>query len=328
MTSNIGFYAKSKFFDQVVLRTMIYLENEEDDENVANQYMYEVPYTSSSVDRSSIGSIPWADDAIKINKMEWEKVEKMLSGLEPLSDAEGDISKEILDWQRKFPQLLHRKQHKSKTLRSDTLDVESLPSFEIRSYDEDYETDGNVTPTRKFNIPAQPERKSSEEDSNNICQLMENITLRSVPFKLSQRELTRAATNKRNCTSSTSSYSLRSPTPPKQVPVVSTSIVVSYAGHLNVLDTYKKFRSLGQTKNPSFVQLTQIQQATSAAVTQEQKSQSRFLTGRRSAWHVPFVANRFSNNRNSIILPSITQIPTTTSSTSEGDTLNVKSSLT
>lgn len=334
MASSLGFYLKPK-----VLKTNSFEDddlsgNEEEDTDFDNQgYLQEVPYTSSSVDRSSIGSIPWADDAIKINKIEWERVEKMLNGLEPLSTAEDDLSKEILDWQKKFPQLLKNK-HNMKTLSSDSLEIELLPNQDMTSEEENMEaldestlirnriTDVSMTPTP-------PIRKSSED--NHLCQLMDNFTIKSIPLKLSQRETNRANISKRKCASSTSSYSLRSPpTPIQQVPLVTTTKNrFRMPPILNVLDSRKKFRSLAHNKNQSFVQLTQIQQAKSAAVTQDQKPRSRFHTGHRSAWHVPLAANRFFNNRNSIILPSIasrhqviqqyTTQPTTTS-TSEVDT--------
>ncbi|KNC27945.1 hypothetical protein FF38_06124 [Lucilia cuprina] len=339
MTSSLGFYLKPKVLDSNSFEDDDLFENEEDDEDFDNQgYLQEVPYTSSSVDRSSIGSIPWADDAIKINKMEWEKVEKMLSGLEALTAVEDDLRKEILDWQKKFPQLLNKRKYKMKNLSTDSLDIESLPSIDLTSEEEDEETEDKLTLTRdrmaEVSItPTPPIRKSSEED-NNLCQLMDNFTLNSVPLKLSQRETNRALMNKRKCASSTSSYSLRSPpTPLQQVPLATTNTNrFRMPPILNVLDSRRKFRSLGQKQNPSFVQLTQIQQAKSAAVAQEQKTRSRFHTGHRSAWHVPLAANRFFNNRNSIILPSISsrqQViqqystqPTTTSTTSELGTSN------
>ncbi|XP_065372376.1 uncharacterized protein LOC135964188 [Calliphora vicina] len=331
MTSSLGFYLKPKVLESNSFEDDDLFGNEEDDEDFDNQgYLQDVPYTSSSVDRSSIGSIPWADDAIKINKMEWERVEKMLSAIEPLTTAEDDLKKEILDWQKKFPKLLNKSKYKMKNLSSDSLDIESLPSLDLSSDEEDEDkitltrdriADVSITPTPSI-------RKSSEED-NNLCQLMDNFTLNSAPLKLNQRETNRTLINKRKCASSTSSYSLRSPpTPIQQVPLATTATNrFRMPPILNVLDSRRKFRSLSQNKNPSFVQLTQIQQAKSAAVAQEQKSRSRYHTGHRSAWHVPLAANRFFNNRNSIILPSISsrqQViqqystqPTTTSTTSE-----------
>lgn len=341
MTSSLGFYLKPKIPPTSSFEDNDIFDNEEeDDEDFDNQgYIQDVPYTSSSVDRSSIGSIPWADDAIKINKLEWERVEKMLSGLEPLTTEEDDLKKEILDWQKKFPQLLNKNKYKMKTLSSDSLDIESLPSLDLTSEEEEDEEREDKTLTRDRNdistTPTPSLRKSSEEDSNNLCQLLDNFTLQTVPLKLNQRETNRALMNKRKCASSTSSYSLRSPPTPiiQQVPsATTTNTRFRIPPILNVLDSRRKFRSLTQNKNPSFVQLTQIQQAKSAVIAQEQKSRSRYHTGHRSAWHVPLAANRFFNNRNSIILPSLTsrqQViqqystqPTTTSTTSELVTSN------
>ncbi|KAM7364357.1 uncharacterized protein ACRADG_000883 [Cochliomyia hominivorax] len=343
MTSSLAFYLKPKFLPSITTfednDIFANEDEEEDDDDFDNQgYIQEVPYTSSSVDRSSIGSIPWADDAIKINKLEWEKVEKMLSGLEAITNEEDDLSKEILDWQKKFPQLLNgNKVYKMKHLSNDSLDIETLPSLEQTSDEEAEIEDKTLTRHHVADISVIPPatiRKSSEEDSNNLCHLMDNFTLKSVPLKLNQRETTRAAMNKRKCASSTSSYSLRSPpTPIQQVPLAPniTSSRFRMPPILNVLDSRRKFRSLSQSKNQSFVQLTQIQQAKSAVVSQEQKSRTRFHTGHRSAWHVPLAANRFFNNRNSIILPSLSgrqpiiqQYSTqpTTSTTSEMGTSN------
>lgn len=71
-------------------------------EEISEEDIRDVPDTSSSLDRSSIGSIPWADSSILENKLEWEKVEGMLDGTLTLSNEE-DLKTEILDWQRKFP---------------------------------------------------------------------------------------------------------------------------------------------------------------------------------------------------------------------------------
>lgn len=314
MTSSLGFYMKPKVLESTSFEDEdLFANEEEDDEDFDNQgYIQEVPYTSSSLDRSSIGSIPWADDAIKINKNEWEKVEKMLSGQEPLANVEEDLRKEILDWQKKFPRLLNKNQYKMKALSSDSLDVETLPSLDLPSEEEDDEL-GNekitLTRDREENslTPTPNNRKTYKQDDNNLCELMDNFTLESVPLKLNERDTNRRLINKRKCASSTSSYSLRTPpTPVQQVPKANaTSNRFRMPPILNVLDSTRKFRSLAQNKHLSFVQLTQIQQAKSAAVAKEQKSRTRFRDGHRSAWHVPLAANRFFNNRNSIILPSI-----------------------
>ncbi|XP_073820494.1 uncharacterized protein [Musca autumnalis] len=313
MTSALGFYKKPKLLhspsfddDEDGL-----FANDEDDE-----YLQEVPYTSSSsIDRGSIGSIPWNDDATRLNQLEWEKVENMLAGIENLP-ADEDLRKEILDWQKKFPKLVGRKgsPYRVKSLRSDTL--ESLPSLNLSSSDE-AEMDDDITLSRdKVNkhedaiaVPhshfRQPYRKSSDE-SNEINSLLQNFTLTTVPLKLNERENMQNPGNKRKCaTSSSSSYT---PPTPTNVPIVQPSSQhrLRMPPILNVLESTRKFRNLGRHQvNPSFVQLTHVQQAKSAVISQEQNSRSRINTGHRSAWHVPLAANRFFHNRNSIVLPSI-----------------------
>lgn len=312
MTSSPGFSMKPKILESASFEDEDLFVNEEEDEDFDSQeYIEEVPYTSSSVDRSSIGSIPWADDAIKINKNEWEKVEKLLSGLEPLANVEEDLRKEILDWQKKFPHLLDENQHKTKNLSSDSLDFETLPSLDIPSEEEDETANDKTTLTREhqnFSLTPTPANKRMfKQDDTNLCELMDNFTLESVPLKLNDRGANRKLVNNRKRASSSSSYSLRTPpTPIQQVPkVIATANRLHMPPIFNVLDSTRKFRNLAQKKHLSFVQLTQIQQAKSAAVAQEQKSKSRYRDGHRSAWNVPLAANRFFNNRNSIILPSI-----------------------
>lgn len=340
MTSNLGFYIKPK-----VLHSPTFEEDDDNlfdnDEDDQDGYLQEVPYTSSSsIDRSSIGSIPWSDEAIKLNQAEWERVEKMLSGQENnnLPTEDEDLRKEIVDWRKKFPQLVGRNLIcNMKTLSSDTLELESL---NLSSDEGDLYVDDNHTLTRdsKQNkeedlsvTPTPTIRKSSEEDNANLCDMLQNFTLTSVPLKLNERDKTQKPFNIRKCASSSSSYS-HSPPTPVNVPISQASTATQRLRMppiLNVLESTRKFRSLGRHQaNPSFVQLTQVQQAKSAVVTQGQKSRSIYHAGHRSAWHVPLAANRFFNNRNSIILPAISSRqhtmhqynsqPTTISSSSSG----------
>lgn len=342
MTSGPGFYLKPKDLETISFEEDELFANEEEDKDFDNEaYLQEIPYTSSSVDRSSIGSIPWADDAIKLNQLEWERVEKMLNGLEPLTIEEDDLRNEIQDWQSKFPQLFNQTKYKMKNMSSESLDIESLPSLDLTSEEED-DVEDKLTLTRDKTREGSSEEllitttpsigKPSKEYSSNLCKLLENFTLNSVPLTLKQRESTLKPLNIRKCASSSSSYSIRTPPTPLQVPSPTTTSHLHMPPILNVIETRRKFRNLVQNKNASFVQLTQIQQAKSAVVTQDQKIRSRFRAGHRSAWHVPLAANRFFNNRNSITLPAIssrqqvihqhTTQPTTTSTSSELGTSN------
>ena len=60
--------------------------------------------TDCSVDRYSINSIPWAEDAIKQNQEEWERIERIFYGEEELPRNK-KIAQEIMEWQKKFPHL-------------------------------------------------------------------------------------------------------------------------------------------------------------------------------------------------------------------------------
>lgn len=60
--------------------------------------------TCSTNGRSSISSIPWAEDAIQQNQDEWEHIERMLYGEEPLP-TDPKLRNEFSDWMTKFPHL-------------------------------------------------------------------------------------------------------------------------------------------------------------------------------------------------------------------------------
>lgn len=337
MSASHRFYnMKSKILSSVSFEDddLFIKEDEEDefDEDVEGGYMQEVPYTSSSVDRSSVSSIPWADDAIKLNQLEWEKIEKMLGGLEPLP-AEEDLSHELIDWQQKFPILLKSSQnYKMKTFSSDTLNIDSLETLNISSDDEEaYNLDRNrnVATAERTNLgkqysteeisttPTPTQRKFSEESSN-LSQLLTTHSL-----KLIQREPNNKksyAANEKSATSTDSYSSPYSLNNAKQTPSPPTPPVrqrFKMPPILNVLESSRKFKSLamngGPNKNTSFVQLTQVQkplqpQIKSALISHDHITKSdRFPAGRhRSAWQLPLAANRFFNSRNSIILPAIT----------------------
>lgn len=59
---------------------------------------------TSSQGRSSISSIPWAEDAIKQNQEEWETIEQMFYGEIPLP-ANQKIREEFEEWMAKFPHI-------------------------------------------------------------------------------------------------------------------------------------------------------------------------------------------------------------------------------
>lgn len=66
---------------------------------------HKILYSSSSHDRSSVGSIPWAEDAIKQNQLEWERIERMFFGEEALPDNDPELRREIVEWTTAFPHL-------------------------------------------------------------------------------------------------------------------------------------------------------------------------------------------------------------------------------
>lgn len=61
-------------------------------------------WAKSSVRSSSIGSIPWAEDAIKQNEEEWNAIEQMFYGERELPTNK-KIREEFLEWIIKFPHL-------------------------------------------------------------------------------------------------------------------------------------------------------------------------------------------------------------------------------
>ena len=59
---------------------------------------------TTSFDGSSINSIPWAEDVIKQNQEEWNRLERMFYGEEKLP-ADEKLRNEILEWTGRFPHL-------------------------------------------------------------------------------------------------------------------------------------------------------------------------------------------------------------------------------
>uniref|UniRef100_A0A182W304 DUF3719 domain-containing protein n=1 Tax=Anopheles minimus TaxID=112268 RepID=A0A182W304_9DIPT len=99
--NNRGLYRRkhtdegSRSFDQTVI-------SDDDDEESDTLTELSRESLTSSQGRSSIGSIPWAEDAIKQNQNEWERIDRMFYGEEDLpSDAK--LREEILEWTSVFP---------------------------------------------------------------------------------------------------------------------------------------------------------------------------------------------------------------------------------
>ncbi|XP_058059733.1 uncharacterized protein LOC131210492 [Anopheles bellator] len=83
-----------------------YGDTASDDDDEESDTLTELSRESltSSQGRSSIGSIPWAEDAIKQNQTEWERIERMFYGEEELP-TEPKLREEILEWTAVFPYL-------------------------------------------------------------------------------------------------------------------------------------------------------------------------------------------------------------------------------
>ncbi|XP_062121536.1 uncharacterized protein LOC133835560 isoform X1 [Drosophila sulfurigaster albostrigata] len=304
--------------------------------------LQDVPYSSSSIDRSSIGSIPWADDAIKKNKLDWERVDRVLSGEEMLPEQqEVELRHEIADWQRKFPSLLARKakplkqhsfdnsRHNIALLPDDAGDIDSISDLSLSSLDEydeknghgvvdeDGDDDGLLTPTverQQASSSTTRNRTYVRPDQQNLVSMLDrDLRITSVALNLRKRRehfehqqpATQASTMPQSATVSRFRSRIRMP------PI------------LNVLDSNRHFRGL--LKNQSFVQLTQVQvqkqlQPKSAAWTYASNAGRRQQSGVRSAWNMPMAASRFLNNKHSIVLPSLNRqrdfTPTATSSQS------------
>lgn len=293
--------------------------NEPDaDKDDDSEFLQDVPYSSSSIDRSSVGSIPWADDAIKKNKQDWERVDRMLSGEEPLPELEPELRNEILDWQRKFPSLLARKAQPLKQQSVDSsrhnalpdeageidsisdLSLNSLDEYDERDEDDDDEDDGFLTPTAARLRQRQHEEPHQMASSRTylpsaqklVAMLDRDLHITSVAVKLRKR-----------------AHAQQPPAPvtPQSATVARSRLRMPPI--LNVLDSNRRFRGL--LNNRSFVQLTQVQhqqqphQPKSAALTYASSAERRQLAGVRSAWNMPMAASRFLNNRHAIVLPSL-----------------------
>ncbi|KAH8383668.1 hypothetical protein KR009_009950 [Drosophila setifemur] len=292
--------------------TEVEADKEADIDQDDSEFLQDVPYSSSSIDRSSVGSIPWADDAIKKNHLAWERVERLLSGEDSLEEEqEPELRNEIGDWQRKFPTLLGRR---TRPLRHHSFDsqareeIDSISNLSLNSLDDDEDDeeaeDGFLTPTAERHH--QPLHRPYQSSSQKLVDLLDrDLRVTSVSVKLLKRQRSHQAQMPISA-SQTQSSANRLKMPPI----------------LNVLDTNRRFRGL--LNNRSFVQLTQVQQK--EKLHQQHQAKSAVLThqGNRSAWHMPMAANRFYNNKNAIVLPSLNlgrhrDLATTTATSSQSN---------
>lgn len=59
---------------------------------------------TTSFDGSSVNSIPWAEDVVKQNKEEWDRIERMFYGEESLP-SDTKLRNEIMEWIQQFPHI-------------------------------------------------------------------------------------------------------------------------------------------------------------------------------------------------------------------------------
>ncbi|XP_004530965.1 uncharacterized protein LOC105664434 [Ceratitis capitata] len=285
-------------------------DNEDNDDD--SEFLRDVPYSSSSIDRSSIGSIPWADDAIKQNQLDWEKVERMLSGEDELPD-EPDLRNEIEEWQTKFPQLMRTKtslntsqeiiteeifdssKQSDNQIPNPTDDLVSHLSF--NSSDDDDQYDELPTPTaavsqRTENLSGHivsSKSPISKSYADRLSAKMALLRIAALPIhqnprhKVSKTMIPQQTSTVREHSSTTNSLRLRKispnrPQPLKQTPKQpkDTFFETQQRFHmppiLNVLETKRRFRDLASNK--SFVQLTRVKpsHAKSAAIIRQTES--------------------------------------------------------
>ena len=302
-------------------------EEEEEDDDDSDGFLQDVPYSSSSVDRSSIGSIPWADDAIKKNQLDWEMVERMLSGQEPLGE-ELDLRNEILEWQQKFPQLLSNSNKgfpSNEGTHFDTsLDVDTLSNISADSDnggDDEEDLVQTATPTnhsRNMLELVSHKKTPSVQQQKELAEILDrDLHISSMPLNYRQRNWRQLSNGSSSSSSSsvvansniipTPSHQHYDASPSKSLQFDSLSASASAAsvgGKHNrriymppilnsSLDAKRRFYV--PRNNQSFVQLTQIHQAKSAAAIRLDHHQTK-----NTSWKTPF-----ANNRNSIILPAI-----------------------
>ncbi|XP_054081612.1 uncharacterized protein LOC105209124 [Zeugodacus cucurbitae] len=310
-------------------------ENNEDNED-DSEFLQDVPYSSSSLDRSSIGSIPWADDAIKQNQLDWEQVQRMLTGEETLP-VEPDLRNEIVEWQTKFPQLLERKETQevvekifdnSKTNNGLTQNIDDLIShLSLNSSEDEERYDDLATPTttaprRNETLESQfLGRKTpiSKSYADRLSAKMALLRVTAIPLRPKQRndyikDIPQQISTDREPSATSSSLRLRKITTSKPQPHMQSPGNKLYDTQqrfrmppiLNVLESKRRFRDLASNK--SFVQLTHVKtpHAKSAAIIRQPdnhltightpRSTTYFTGHHQAAWQKPLIATRVSSN--------------------------------
>lgn len=275
-------------------------ENNEDNED-DSEFLQDVPYSSSSLDRSSIGSIPWADDAIKQNQLDWEQVERMLSSEDTLP-VEPDLRNEILEWQTKFPQLLERKQaqeivekkfdaSKADNSLTQNIDDDLISHLSLNSSDDEERYDELATPTttgaRRNEILESQflARKSaiSKSYADRLSAKMALLRVTAIPLRPKHRNdsikvIPQQTSAHREHSGTSSSLRLRKISTSKPESTMQSPGLLHENTHfdtqqqfrmppiLNVLESKRRFRDLASNK--SFVQLTHVKapHAKSAAI--------------------------------------------------------------
>ncbi|XP_055381212.1 uncharacterized protein LOC129611843 [Condylostylus longicornis] len=107
----------------------------EDEEDIDIDYDYQ---EVRSFDRSSAGSIPWAEDAIKQNQQEWERVESYFcnENLEHLPTVDKELFREILEWKKFFPYANRHAANKKKVYHTKKVADKKLPENYLESDNE------------------------------------------------------------------------------------------------------------------------------------------------------------------------------------------------
>lgn len=137
----------------------------------------------------------------------------------------------------------------------------------------------------------------------NLHDLLENFTLQTQPCRLSERRnLTR--NNIRSHDAKLLSNSIRTHSSPTKTRMMTPSHL-QMPTIINVLENKNRLHNFNQSKVNSFIQLTQLHDRKSNSNKQIPEVKGKFETNSRATWQTPSSVNRSLNNRNSIILPNI-----------------------
>lgn len=99
-----SFSDKFEKFYRNAVNKMHFIEDSSSGESACESTDIWLTSPTSSQGRSSISSIPWAEDAIKQNQEEWETIEQMFYGELPLP-TNIKIREEFEEWIAKFPHI-------------------------------------------------------------------------------------------------------------------------------------------------------------------------------------------------------------------------------